>query len=203
MPQLGGINGVAVALAAAGSTLVYAGLRHVSPLDALREIASGRGPGPVSTGGSRAAAAVAAGYTGSATAAEHGAQLGAGGGIGFQLAKAAQAYVGRPYVTGAAGPSAFDCSGLVQRAFRDIGITDCPRTSAMQYLWRKLAPISEWDSSAPQAGDLAFWPGHVVILTGPATFVGAQNPRRGVTTGQLSTAGPPGVAMLGIRRYHG
>lgn len=203
MPQQGGISGVAVALAAAGSTLVYAGLRHVSPLDALREIASGRGPGPVATGGSKATAAVAAGYTGSATAAEHGAQLGTGGTTGTRLAVAASAYIGRPYLTGGAGPNAFDCSGLVQRAFRDIGISDCPRTSGMQYLWRKLAPITEWDSSAPQAGDLAFWPGHVVILTGPATFVGAQNPRRGVTTGALSTAGPAGVPMLGIRRYHG
>jgi cell wall-associated NlpC family hydrolase len=39
--------------------------------------------------------------------------------------------VGDPYRYGAAGPNAFDCSGLMQYAFRKVGIS-LPRTSSAQ-----------------------------------------------------------------------
>jgi cell wall-associated NlpC family hydrolase len=39
---------------------------------------------------------------------------------------------GKPYVYGAAGPNAFDCSGLVQYVFRQAGRAE-PRTALQQY----------------------------------------------------------------------
>ena len=45
-----------------------------------------------------------------------------GSGPGVRAARAALRMQGRPYVWGAAGPRAFDCSGLVQWAYRAAGI---------------------------------------------------------------------------------
>ncbi|MGB7363169.1 MAG: C40 family peptidase [Rhodococcus sp. (in: high G+C Gram-positive bacteria)] len=45
--------------------------------------------------------------------------------------QAAESKIGAPYVYGAAGPSAFDCSGLMQWAYQQAGI-DLPRTSYQQ-----------------------------------------------------------------------
>jgi cell wall-associated NlpC family hydrolase len=39
---------------------------------------------------------------------------------------------GDPYVYGAAGPSRFDCSGLVYFSYRKAGFTNIPRTSSAQ-----------------------------------------------------------------------
>lgn len=59
--------------------------------------------------------------------------------------------VGDPYRYGAAGPSAFDCSGLMQYAFRRAGIS-LPRTSAAQA--RRAHHISK---SQLRRGDLMFF----------------------------------------------
>lgn len=48
-----------------------------------------------------------------------------------RAARVATAQIGDPYRYGAAGPRAFDCSGLVQYSFRKAGIK-LPRTSAAQ-----------------------------------------------------------------------
>jgi cell wall-associated NlpC family hydrolase len=44
----------------------------------------------------------------------------------------ARAQIGDPYRYGAAGPSAFDCSGLVYYSYRKAGFRKVPRTSASQ-----------------------------------------------------------------------
>jgi cell wall-associated NlpC family hydrolase len=41
--------------------------------------------------------------------------------------------IGDPYRYGAAGPNAFDCSGLLYYSFRRAGFTSFPRTSDAQY----------------------------------------------------------------------
>jgi cell wall-associated NlpC family hydrolase len=65
--------------------------------------------------------------------------------------RAAESRRGLPYVWGAAGPAAFDCSGLVQWAFAQAGIS-LPRTSFAQY--GVGSPVA---SSQVQAGDLVFF----------------------------------------------
>src|SRR5690606_36804644 len=51
--------------------------------------------------------------------------------LGEVALDAALSKVGSPYVYGAAGPNAFDCSGLVQWAYRQAG-RELPRTSGAQ-----------------------------------------------------------------------
>lgn len=48
--------------------------------------------------------------------------------LGQKALQAAESKLGAPYVYGAAGPDAFDCSGLVQWAYKQAGL-NLPRTS--------------------------------------------------------------------------
>jgi len=88
----------------------------------------------------------------------------------------AQEQIGRPYVFGATGPDAYDCSGLVMMAYRAAGI-NIPRTSSEQYHFG--APVA---ASAVSPGDLVFFagadgtvanPGHVGLVIGKNTMIEA------------------------------
>ena len=57
--------------------------------------------------------------------------------------KAALSRVGMPYVWGAAGPTAFDCSGLVQWSFAQAGIV-MPRVAADQARTGPAVPVSRF-----------------------------------------------------------
>lgn len=105
--------------------------------------------------------------------------------------------VGDPYVYGAAGPSAFDCSGLVQFAAEKVGLANFPRTSEEQYA--AVQHVSEKDL---QPGDLIFeqWPGdnaapgHVAIYTGSGKIEEAPQPGQPVhiiawSPGEVSAEG--------------
>ena len=83
----------------------------------------------------------------------------------------AEAQLGKPYVYGATGPDAYDCSGLAMMAYRAAGIT-IPRTSQAQWAYGTQIPASQ-----AQPGDLIFFagsdgtpaaPGHVGIVLNPA-----------------------------------
>jgi cell wall-associated NlpC family hydrolase len=92
--------------------------------------------------------------------------------------------VGARYRYGASGPNAFDCSGLVNWAYRSSG-KSLPRTSrALSHVG---TPVSK---SALQPGDLVFFyggPSHVGIYIGNGKIVHASNPRHPVKTADLST----------------
>jgi cell wall-associated NlpC family hydrolase len=64
--------------------------------------------------------------------------------------------LGDPYVYGATGPAAFDCSGLVQWAAQKAGFKGVPRTSEAQWNW-----VQKISQAQLQPGDLVFsqWPG--------------------------------------------
>ena len=64
---------------------------------------------------------------------------------------AAAGRVGKPYVWGATGPNAFDCSGLVQWSFAVAGIR-MPRVSQQQWF---AGPHVDYANARP--GDLLFW----------------------------------------------
>jgi cell wall-associated NlpC family hydrolase len=67
------------------------------------------------------------------------------------MLKAAMSRRGLPYVWGGAGPTTFDCSGLVQWSFRQAGIV-MPRVAADQALSGPSVPVSQL-----QPGDLLFY----------------------------------------------
>ncbi|MCH8632226.1 NlpC/P60 family protein [Lactiplantibacillus plantarum] len=80
------------------------------------------------------------------------------------------------YVYGAEGPSAFDCSGLVEYALKKLGIS-FPRTSGEQYAATKHV-------SNPKVGDLVFFGSkgseHVGVYTGNGEFYSAENEKDGM-----------------------
>ncbi len=90
---------------------------------------------------------------------------------------AARSKTGAPYSYGATGPSSFDCSGLVQWAFKQAGVS-LPRTSFAQY-----GEGSTVSKGNIRAGDLVFFntagPGasDVGIATGPTTVISATSSR--------------------------
>ena len=63
----------------------------------------------------------------------------------------ATAETGKPYVWGATGPSSYDCSGLMLRAYQRAGIV-LPRVSRDQYQAGAHVPVEQ-----AQPGDLLFW----------------------------------------------
>jgi peptidoglycan DL-endopeptidase CwlO len=93
--------------------------------------------------------------------------------------RAAESRQGLPYVWGAAGPSAFDCSGLVQWSFAQAGIV-MPRVAADQARTGPAVPVSQLEP-----GDLLFYhtdptaPGyisHVAIYLGNGWMIQAPQP---------------------------
>ncbi|MEV7428766.1 MULTISPECIES: NlpC/P60 family protein [unclassified Nocardioides] len=94
----------------------------------------------------------------------------------------AMSQVGDAYVYGAAGPSAFDCSGLTMMAWNAAGVS-LPHSSSAQY------------SSGPQVAESDLQPGDLVFYYSPISHVGmyigggmivhAANPGSGVTTAPL------------------
>ncbi|MFI9242473.1 NlpC/P60 family protein [Streptomyces sp. NPDC053086] len=94
---------------------------------------------------------------------------------GRAAAAVAYAYskLGSPYVWGATGPNAFDCSGLAQAAYRAAGIS-LPRTTYAQINAGRRVSRSEL-----QPGDLVFFYSgisHVGIYVGDGQMIHAPNP---------------------------
>ncbi len=90
--------------------------------------------------------------------------------IGVQALKFALTKLGDPYVWGAAGPSSFDCSGLVMWAYAQVGISLMHFTGDQ---WNEGEHISR---SELQPGDLVFFYkdiGHVGLYIGNGLMVDA------------------------------
>ncbi|MER7468017.1 C40 family peptidase [Streptomyces sp. NPDC097981] len=107
----------------------------------------------------------------------------------------ARAQVGKAYISGGTGPSSFDCSGLVQAAYRHAGIS-LPRVSQDQS-----AEGTSVSLSALQPGDVLYWGSrgnayHVAIYVGGGNFVGAQNTSTGIVERPLSYDRPTGAVRI-------
>ena len=94
----------------------------------------------------------------------------------------AMAQVGDAYVYGAAGPDAWDCSGLTMMAWAQAGVA-LPHSSSAQY--NSGPHIAESDL---QPGDLVFYYSpisHVGMYIGNGMIVNAENPSAGVKVTSL------------------
>jgi cell wall-associated NlpC family hydrolase len=98
-----------------------------------------------------------------------------------QVVTRALSYVGVPYRWGGTTDAGFDCAGLVQRVYADLGLK-LPRTSLEQYFEGEEVPFDQL-----QAGDLVFFKNtyrrgisHVGIYAGNGVFIHAATSRRRV-----------------------
>lgn len=69
--------------------------------------------------------------------------------------------IGCPYVLGAEGPDAFDCSGLVTWAYAQVGIHLIHYTEDQRAAARQVVSVAE-----ARPGDVLYRPGHVGIAVG-------------------------------------
>ena len=105
----------------------------------------------------------------------------------------AQAKIGSKYVYGAAGPSTFDCSGLVVAGFRQIGMSMPHQSRALA----RLGTSIDWTSESIAPGDLVFTSAvndpalitHVGVALDSQRWIHAVGRGRTVTIGSLPTSG--------------
>lgn len=106
---------------------------------------------------------------------------------GADVVQYARQQLGDPYVFGAEGPDAFDCSGLVQYVYKHFGL-NTPRTTYDMARSDKLQRIARKDL---QPGDLIFsnWIGrpssHVGIYAGNNQIIEAPEPGKDVMVTKL------------------
>ncbi|MFI6800264.1 bifunctional WXG100 family type VII secretion target/C40 family peptidase [Streptosporangium canum] len=96
-----------------------------------------------------------------------------GSGSGSAIVASAREHLGKPYVWGANGPSAFDCSGLIYYALNKAGIKIGDTTAAgYQASGQPITP-------PPQPGDIVFFGDpatHVGIYAGDGKMIHAPRP---------------------------
>ncbi|MFG3437604.1 WXG100 family type VII secretion target [Nonomuraea sp. NPDC047897] len=148
-------------------------------------------------GGGRNGVAVApsgsSGYSGYAGAGGPGGDGGAqaipyvqGNGTGADIVSAARQHIGKPYIWGANGPSAFDCSGLVYYTLNQAGIKIGDTTAAGYQ--KSGQPVTD-----PQPGDIVFFgqpASHVGIYVGNGEMIHAPRPGADVTLARVSGQSP-------------
>jgi len=86
-----------------------------------------------------------------------------------KMVTAAVSRVGMPYVYGAAGPTAFDCSGLVKWSFTKAGV-NMPRVAAAQAMTGPAVSVSQLEP-----GDLLFYrtdPADPAYISHVAIYIG-------------------------------
>lgn len=186
---LGGRIGAAAGGAAAGAVVGSA----FFGIGAIPGAAIGGLAGFITGGASKSLGSSTPGQGQNATPSSSGVSQAANTAIAY-----AQAQRGKPYVMGATGPNAYDCSGLTQAAYKAAGVS-IPRVSSAQYGVGTPVPL---DQIAP--GDLIFptgedgmWgappglPGHVMLALGPGPnvpVVQAGSPSSGIFDSTINVA---------------
>lgn len=174
-----GVSGLAVGLTTTGSVLVVAAIRNESPIDVVKRVlkrpVSGAQLGtPFAQVGSGVAQVVAGTGTGVGAVAGGAASTAAPGAAGSALVAEVRKHLGARYVFNTAGPTTFDCSGLVVYALRKTVLPNCKRFTTYNvgsYLkslgWQRLTPAQF------AAGDIIVRTGHMAVAVSPSRMIHA------------------------------
>lgn len=168
------ISGVGVGLVAGGCVLTYAGIKNRTPVDVLRGVLGQSTSGAkISadfssiTSGIRNSSAVTVGAAGAAGA-------GAVSAGGADLVDEARKHLGARYVWNTAGPTTFDCSGLVVYCCRHTRWPNAPRFYTYTFgTWAKGAGWTRLSLSDVRNGDVIVKSGHMAIATSNTTMIAA------------------------------
>lgn len=108
--------------------------------------------------------------------------------VGARALNVALQYEGTPYVWGGNKPGGFDCSGIVQYSYKQIGY-NLPRSSGSQREY--IRKNGRWTTNINelQYGDLVFFPGHVAFYVGNGNCYGAKSPGYGAGTAPMRYMG--------------
>lgn len=83
------------------------------------------------------------------------------------------------YVWGLTGPTYYDCSGLVWRAAKNIGVYTGPRFTTSSF--EKISSTWCVRTNNPASGDIVLWPKkHIGICTGGGSCYSARSPKNGI-----------------------
>lgn len=182
MASSGGISGLAVAVAAAGGVLVYAGFRGINPLEALREVTSGSPPpvkgSPTDLAGVQPATAGSSGQSGLAD------------GKRASVVSAAQKYSGDTYSQAKRRQAGFsDCSSFVDKALKDAGISPPGSAWANTANYRASGQWRTIPAAQAQPGDIAISSAHMVLITanGGTSAIGQERTGVNVRTGSVKS----------------
>lgn len=188
-----GISGVSVSVATAGAVLVYAGLRGVSPVQALRDVAGGKPPPvvghPTTLTGDSADTTVPSGS-------------GSSSGLRAQVVAAAQSYSSDTYSQARRRQVGYsDCSAFVDKALRTAGIDPPGGAWANTSNFRLAGDWSTIPLASTQPGDIVVNSHHMILITGAggSSAIGQQRTGVNVRTGSASSLISGGVA----RTYRG
>lgn len=97
------------------------------------------------------------------------------------------------YRTGGVGPTYYDCSGLVYRALKNLGLYQGARFTT--YTFTKQVKCTQVSRGAANVGDIVLWtqfPAHHIGVvsgisrgSGAVAFYSARNPKSGITTSTI------------------
>lgn len=92
------------------------------------------------------------------------------------------------YIFGAEGPAGYDCSGLVWRALKNLGIYTGSRFTTFTFP-TVAKSFAEQISTTPAYGDIVLWQGlngHMGVVTGNNQMFSALNSRVGIVTSTIT-----------------
>ncbi len=174
-----GISGLAVAVAAVGGFLIYAGIKDVDTITGLREIISGKTP----TGRAQKQTAQFGTAVGNAASDLGNAASNLAGGA---LVSEARKHLGKPYVWASVGPNSFDCSGLVIYCLRKTLDPSAPRFTTHSFAsyarkrgWTKVSEANI------RSGDVVLKSGHMGIAISNAEMIHAPRTGKPVQIGKI------------------
>lgn len=172
-----GVPGIAVALTAGGALLIYAGVRGVNPVTALREVAAGQTE-PIGSVRARLDDSVGGGIVQASSSSGP-----APAGTHPEIADASSRYRGDRYSQAKRAQAGWsDCSSFAAKCMRAAGINVGNLTTTGFMGWSAMRRIPRADIAR---GDLLINTVHMAIALDGATAIGQQNPRRNVATGSF------------------